>query len=80
MEEARRSQKPHRMAVLQGIPADDDAEEAATRANSSQPRVVRQVFHCSCMLSISHTHLGSFQTCMRHQACMQRSWDKQHHC
>jgi G:T/U-mismatch repair DNA glycosylase len=40
VEEANRAPKPRRMAVLRGIPADDDAEEAAARGNSSQPRVV----------------------------------------
>ena len=40
MDEVNNAKKPRRMAVLRGIPADDDGEKVAVNGNHSQPRVV----------------------------------------
>lgn len=40
VDEVNNAPKPRRMAVLRGIPADDDGEKAAVGGNHSQPRVV----------------------------------------
>ena len=40
VDEVNKAKKPRRMAVLRGIPADDDGEKVAVGGNQSQPRVV----------------------------------------